>query len=444
MSLAQFLRILLARKSIILATLLACFLAATVTVQLLPARYESKNRVLIDMTKTDVFGGAPLSNSAISSYIATQLKLIKDVQTAALVVDALGWAAEPGNQAAFDAAGRPGGDIRDWLAQRIVDGTEASFVEASSIIEISYRGTDPVSTQGIAQAVREAFLKLNRDQRVNAAQRSGASFEEQARRALTEVQRTEEERTQFAKANGIVLQAGNVDLESAKLGALSSATAAPTPATMTPGTAANPQVAQVRQQIAQAQQTLGPNHPTFQALQRQLAALESEQSRSGPTFVGGTSRADIEAAYQTQKARVLAQADKIDRLNQMQADIAVKRDQYQKLQSKSEEMKGMALAGDTPMEPLGNTNLSDEPVWPNKPLVMAGATALGLVLGVLLALLIELLARRVRSEDDLEFATGVPVLATVGRPREENGVFARLLRKIDRDGGGRRRALAES
>ena len=444
MSLAQFLRILMARKSIILATLLACFLAATITVQLLPARYEARNRVLIDMTKGDAFGtGGPLSSSAISSYISTQMKLIKDVQTAGLVVDALGWAVDPGNQAAFDAAGRPGGDIRDWLAQRIIGGTEANFVEASSIIEISYRGTDPQSTQGIAQAIREAFLKMNRDQRVSGAQRGAAAFEEQSRRALAEVQRAEEERTQYAKANGLVLQPGNVDLESAKLGILSSATAAPTPATVTPGSAANPAIAQLRQQIAQAEQTLGPNHPTFQALQRQLVALQ-QSSGTGPTVVGGTSRADIEAAYQTQKARVLAQADKIDRVSQMQADIAVKRDQYQKLQSKVEEMKGAALAGVSPLEPLGNTNLPDDPVWPNKPLVIAGATALGLALGVLLALLVELLARRVRSEDDLEYATGAPVLAVVGRPSQQSGLTGKLLRLIDRDGAGRRRAAAEA
>ncbi len=443
MSLAQFLRILLARKSIILATLLACFIAASVTVQVIPARYEASNRVLIDMTKPGAFGDAPLSNQAINSYISTQLKLIKDVQTAGLVVDALGWAADPANQAAFDAQGRPGGDIRDWLAQRIVDGTEAKFVEASSIVEISYRGADPQSTQGIAQAVREAFLKLNRDQRVNGAQRSAASFDEQARRAASEVQRAEDERTQYAKANGIIIQAGNVDLENAKLGALSSATVTPSMGTLSPGTAVNPQIAAVKQQIAQAQQTLGPNHPTFQALQRQLVALE-QSAGSAPTMIGGTSRSDIEAAYQTQKARVLAQADKIDRLNQMQADIAVKRDQYQKLQSKAEEAKGAALAGVTPLEPMGNTSLPDDPVWPNKPLVMLGSIAIGLALGVLLALLVELLARRVRSEDDLEYATGVPVLAVVGRPREGGGVASKLLNIIDRDGAKRRGTLAEA
>lgn len=428
MNLVQFLRILWARKSIILATLLACFFAATVTVNLLPQRYEAHNRVLIDVTKPDAFLGQ-MSNQAMGSYIANQMKMIKDVQTAGLVVDNLGWAADPSNQAAFDAAGRPGGDIRDWLAQRVVDSTEAKFVEASSIIDISYRGTDPASTQALAQAIREAFLKLNRDQRVSNAQRSAASYDEQARRALAEVQKADDERTQFAKANGIVFQPGNIDLESAKLGALSSASAAPSGAQMAAGSAAS-QVAMLKQQLAQAQETLGPNHPTYQALQRQLAA--AQQSGSG-SVVAGNSRAEIESAYQAQKARVLGQADKIDRLNQMMADVQVKRDQYQKLAAKAEELKAIAQSGDTNLDPLGNTNLPDEPVWPNKPLVIVGAVGLGLVLGVLLALLVELMARRVRSEDDLEYATGVPVLAVVGATKPHKGMVGWLLRLIDRD-----------
>jgi uncharacterized protein involved in exopolysaccharide biosynthesis len=442
MSLAQFLRILLARKAIILATLIACFLAATVTVSLLPPRYEAQTRVLIDMTKPDPLM-AQVSQQTIGAYIATQLKLIKDVQTAGVVVDSLGWAADPANQAAFEAAGRPGGDIREWLAEQLVANTEAQFAEGSSIIEIRYRGTDPAQTQAIAQAIREAFLKQNREQRVAMATRSAATFEEQAKRALADIERAEEERTQYAKANGIVFQPGSADLESSKLAALSGATVAPTPGQVVPGAIGNPQVAMLKQQIAQAQETLGPNHPTLQALQRQLAALQS-QGGGGGTVIGGTSKGEIEAAYQRQKARVLAQSDKLDRLNQMQADIAVKRDQYQKLASKAEEMKAIAQLGDTNLEPLGNTTLPDKPVWPNKPLVIALSIGLGLVLGVLLALLVELFARRVRSEDDLEYATGVPVLATVGRPRPENSLGARLLRLINRNGDRRSDALAEA
>ncbi|MBA2920733.1 exopolysaccharide biosynthesis protein EpsF [Sphingomonas sp. MAH-20] len=442
MSLVQFLRILAARKAIILVTLLACFFAATVTVFLLPPRYEAHNRVRVDITKPDPLTGQ-MSQQMMNAYLGTQMNLITDVQTAGLVVDDLGWAVDPANQAAFEAAGRPGGDIRDWLAQRIVDNTKARFADSPNIMEISYRGTDPAQAQGLAQAIREAFLKLNREQRITTAQRSFAMFQEQAQRAQATLSTAEEQRTQFAKENGIVYQPGAVDLESAKLSALSSASTVPTPGQVV-GAQGNSPVAMLKQQIAQAQETLGPNHPTMQALKRQLAAMEAQGGSRGSTVIGGTSRAEIESAYQAQKARVMAQADKMDRLNQMEADIAVKRDQYQKLAAKAAEMKSIAQASDTNMEPLGNTNLPDEPVWPNKPMIIAASIALGLVLGVLLALLVELFARRVRSEDDLEFATGAPVLAVVGQPRPETGLTSRILRLIDRRGARPDGSLAEA
>lgn len=442
MSLVQFLRILAARKAIIIATLLACFFAATVTVFLLPPRYEAHNRVRIDITKPDPLTGQ-MSQQMMNAYIGTQLRMITDVQTAGLVVDDLGWASDPANQAAFEAAGRPGGDIRDWLAQRIVDNTESKFADSANIIDISYRANDPAQAQGLAQAIREAFLKLNREQRTTTAQRSFAMFQEQAQRMLNAVSAAEEERTKFAKENGIVYQPGSIDLESSKLSALSSAATLPSQGQVVAAAQGNPQLAMLKQQIAQAEETLGPNHPTLQSLKRQLSVLESQGS-GGSTVVGGTSRAQIESAYQAQKARVMAQADKMDRLNQMEADIAVKRDQYQKLAAKAEEMKSIAQSSDTNMEPLGNTNLPDAPVWPNKPAIIAGAIGLGLVLGILLGLLVELFSRRVRSEDDLEFATGAPVLATVGQPRPENSLTSRVLRLIDRKGARPDGALAEA
>lgn len=446
MSLIQFLRILAARRAIIIATLLACVLAATAAAFLLPARYQASNRVLIDTTKTDPFTVQLLQTGALNNYIATQLKLVKDVQTAGLVVDRLNWVSDPTFQAAFENAGRPGGDIRDWLAQQIIDATDAKFAETSSIIEISYRGADPVATQRVAQAVREAFLEQNRNQRRENAVRAAASFGEQSKRAMAQVVAAEEQRTQYAKANGIVLQGGLPDFSNARLNALSGA--ASTPAAAVAAAAPSPARAQlenIKQQIAQASQTLGPNHPTIQALNRQRAVLEQEAARGGGGgMIGGTSRAEIESAYQAEKARVLGQADKVDRLNQMNQDIAVKREQYQKIAAKAEEMQAQSQSTDSMLEPMGDTSLPDKPVWPNKPLVIGGSIALGLVLGLLLALLVELLGRRVRSDEDLESAAGAPVLAIVGARRPEDTLSAKLVTFLDRKGAARRRALTES
>lgn len=446
MSLAQFLRILAARKAIILATLLACFITATAAAFLLPPRYEATNRVLIDTTRTDPFTVQLLQTNAMGNYIATQLKLVKDMQTMGKVVEALGWEQDPALNAAFESAGRPGGDIRSWLAQSLIESTEAKFAETSSIIEISYQGSVPASTQRVAETIRDKFLEQNLEERRGSAKRAYASFSDQARRAMAEVVRSEEERTQYAKANGIVLQGGMPDFSNARLNALSGAASAPAAAVAAAAPSpARAQLETVRQQIAQASQTLGPNHPTIQALNRQKAVLEQQAAAGGGGgMIGGTSRAEIESAYQAEKARVLAQADKIDRLNQMNQDIAVKREQYQKIAAKAEEMQAQASSTDTLLQAMGETNLPDTPVWPNKPLVIGGSIALGLALGLMLALLVELLGRRVRSDEDLEYAAGAPVLAIVGAARTDDSFSTKLVNLIDRKGAARRRALTEA
>jgi uncharacterized protein involved in exopolysaccharide biosynthesis len=444
-SLIQFFRILAIRRGIILATLIACFLAATVAVLILPPRYEASNRVLIDTTKPDPFTAQLMQSQTIGNYIATQLKLVRDIQTAGLVVDRLGWAQDPGLQASFEAAGRPTGDIREWLAQSIIDSTEAKLGETSSIIEISYRSSSPASAQRTADAIREAFFEQNRVQRRDNAQRAAAQFGEQARRAMAEIVAAEQARTNYARANGIVLQGGVPDLSNSRLAALSGAASAPVAAAAAAGPSPSRlQLEAIKQQIAQASQTLGPNHPTIQALIRQRSVLEQQAAREGSGVIGGTTRAELESAYRAEKAEVLAQADKIDKLNQMNQDIAVKREQYQKLAGKAEEMQSQSQAQDSLLQPLGDTNLPNKPVWPNKPLVLGGSIAIGLVLGVLMAILVELLARRVRSDEDLEYATGAPVLAIVGASRPENSFTTRLLNMIDRKGAARRRSLAEA
>lgn len=445
MSLIQFLRILAARKAIILATLLACFLTATAAAFLLPPRYEATNRVLIDTTRTDPFTVQLLQTNAMGNYIATQLKLVKDMQTMGKVVEALGWEQDPALNAAFERAGRPGGDIRTWLAQSLIESTEAKFAETSSIIEISYQGSVPASTQRVAETIRDKFLEQNLEERRSSAKRAYSSFSEQARRAMAQVVAAEEQRTQFAKANGIVLQGGMPDFSNARLNALSGA--ASTPAAAVAAAAPSPARAQletVRQQIAQASQTLGPNHPTIQALNRQRAVLEQQAAAGGGGMIGGTSRAEIESAYQAEKARVLAQADKVDRLNQMNQDIAVKREQYQKIAAKAEEMQAQSESTDTLLQAMGETSLPDTPVWPNKPLVIGGSIAIGLVLGLMLALLVELLGRRVRSDEDLEYAAGAPVLAIVGGGRPDDSLINKVVNMIDRKGAARRRALTEA
>jgi capsular polysaccharide biosynthesis protein len=65
------------------------------------------------------------------------------------------------------------------------------------------------------------------------------------------------------------------------------------------------------------------------------------------------------------------------------------------------------------MSPIGVVVTPTSPAFPNKPLILVGSLALGGGLGLVLAVLIELLNRRVRGFEDLEFDKNLNCLAIV-------------------------------
>src|SRR5512146_3332223 len=144
MSVIQFLRILLARWKLILATALACFVVATSIAMLLPKRYPATARVMFE-AKTDPVTGDLLLGGKGNTYLADQVMIIKDMRTAGAVVDRLGLTNDPGLIAAYEASGRTAedGGMRAWLGQQIINNTEAAMVRGSSIMEISYQTDDP-------------------------------------------------------------------------------------------------------------------------------------------------------------------------------------------------------------------------------------------------------------------------------------------------------------
>lgn len=453
MSLLQFLRILAARRAILLAALVSCFLVALAVSQILPPRYQGHARIMLDIVKPDPVTGQLIGTQFVRAYTRTQIELIQDYRTSGRVVDQLGWASDPRNisQFADETAGQPS-ELRRLLAQQISEGTKAELLEGSNILEITYTASTPQAAKQVAELIRAAYIEEGLRFRRESASRTADWYREQADRALRLLTAAEAARTQFAKENGIVLQPDNTDLESAKLAALSSQSAAAEAAPAMGGMAmpaANPAAMQLEvldQQIAQAATTLGPNHPAFQSLQRQRSALAANAARGGGgmRMPSGPNVAQIERAYEEQKGRVISQRDKIDRINQMQRDIDLKRDQYLRSAQRAADLRLEADVGETGLTPLGDATALDSPSFPNMPLIVLGSIAFGLGLGICLSLIVEFLGRRVRSEDDLEYATAAPVFAIIGDRRKPGGWVRRILRMIDRRARTRTGDLVEA
>jgi uncharacterized protein involved in exopolysaccharide biosynthesis len=268
--------------------------------------------------------------------------------------------------------------------------------------------------------VRKAFLEESLSYKREAALKSAEWYTQQAeaaRKALTDAENT---RTAYARANGIVLTSANTDLDTQKLEQLEgqsvAATAAPT---VTSGSSAmGPaaiQLAALDQQIEQAATTLGPNHPMFQALQRQrtVVAAAAAREKTAVAASSGVNAGAIRSAANAQKSQVIAKSEKLDQLVRLQRDVELKKEQFLKASSRVGDLRLEANSDDAGMTTLGEATAPESPYFPNIPLIIGGAAGFGLGLGVLIALLVELLGRRVRSTEDLELAVGAPVFGVI-------------------------------
>lgn len=417
MSLIQFLRMLYARRMIVLATFLSCLITAAITAFVLPPRYEARARIMLDVLKPDPVTGQVMTNNFMRAYTVTQIETLKGTGVAGRVVDQLGWANDANMLSRYEKENTdPGADARLWLARQVSDNIQANVLEGSNILEIVYNGPSAESAKQMADLIRQAYKDEALQEKRRSSGESADWYRQQADKAKKALEIAETERTSFAKANGIVLPTDNSpDLETSKLQTLSQQTVAVAAA---PGVAAqiNPMQAQieaVNQQLAQAAATLGPNHPTYQALERQKKLYESLAAKSGGG-VGGINTGAVEGAYERQRARVIGERDKVDQLQRLQNEVLLKRDQYLKAAQRAAELQLEASTTSASITDMGPTTSSTTPSFPNRPLIIGTAAASGIGLGILLALLIELLNRRVRSEDDLEVAAGAPVFAVVG------------------------------
>lgn len=77
------------------------------------------------------------------------------------------------------------------------------------------------------------------------------------------------------------------------------------------------------------------------------------------------------------------------------------------------DFRQQAAITDAGLTALGNATVPAAPAFPNKLLIFGGCLGLGMIMGTLLSLLIELLNRRVRGREDIMDALGVPLLAVL-------------------------------
>ena len=448
MSLIQFLHILMARRMIVLASFVTCLVVAMGVAAALPPRYTAKARVLMDIIKPDPVTGLAVTGRDPRGFIRTQIELIQDYRVATDVVERLGWPGNPSVIAAWQAETGGQGDIRRWGAQRIINNTKAATVANANILEISYEAPSPEAARTIVGLLREAYIDANLRFTVDSAGRTAEWYREQTDRALAALTAAERAKTKFEQENQIVMT-GDGEAETAKLASLQGSLLAARGSATTQQFAAAQQgttspvvdqlkiqLAQIADQIQQAGSTLGVEHPTYRALAARKALLEQQLGRetaaaraagAATSNVSRQSLASLEAEYNAQRQKVLAMKDTLNELSQLQREVDLRRDQYERAASKAADLRLQSNVSESSLVVLGDVIGSTSPSFPNWPQIISLSAGFGIALGVALALLVELLARRVRGPEDLAFAAKVPVLAVIADSQKS------ALRQMGRD-----------
>lgn len=416
MSIQQFFRIIWARRTILWITLAAALLAAAITLLLVPKSYTATSRVVLEILKADPVTGEVLAGGNARAYVSTQMELVKDYRVTARVVDRLGWTGSAELAQQYRESGSEM-SFQRWLAEFIIDRLEVKIIAGSNIMEIAYEGSDPDNAAQIADAVRDAYVEQTLQFKRQTAAKNAAWFAKQTEEIKGNLAQAEARKAAFEKKNDIILQDDNIDADTARLAALAGAASVPAPAmpsipVIDPTKA---QLAQMDAAIANSARTLGPNHPDLIAMRQQRAALAATAASAVRVGGGGGGGPDPVAVFNAQRSRVLQQRDKLAEAKEMQSDVAVLREQLKTTSARAEQLKQESLSQDAGLTLLGNASPPDSPSFPQTWPVLIGAVALGLGVGILLSLLVELLNRRVRSVDDL-MLFDVPVLGAMTPP----------------------------
>jgi uncharacterized protein involved in exopolysaccharide biosynthesis len=429
MNILQFLRIFWARRMVIVAATVACLIGAVIVMVIFPPSWKASSRVMVDLGQADLVTGDQANASVERGNVTTQLALVTDYSVAGRVVDDLNLTADPGLIAAYEKRSKSDKrDFRHWLEQLIIDGTKAKLVEDSAIIEITYTSSSPEQAKMVADAIRAAFIQTTLDLKRQTAERNAEWLQGRAVQAKNDLDAAIATESDFERASGVTMTADKEDIDTARLKAMSNSGAQPqvAPPTMLSSSSAAIELASVNAQIAAQSKQLGPNNPLIVQLQSQKKNLEETVAKEGSAqkMLAGIAAANSDVVNRQiaqQRARVVGESDKIGKLNQLQAVVDTRHAVFDKSTALAAQQSEEALTVESGLTPLASASVPRSPAFPNPWLIIPGGLAIGFGLGVLTALLMEMLARRVRGVEDLIGSLDVPVLGLIAGPQRAAG-----------------------
>jgi succinoglycan biosynthesis transport protein ExoP len=445
MNLHQFLLIMLARKKIILVTLAVTVLLTLGFSLVQPKTYKATASVLLNYKGVDPLTGLTMPGQLLPGYMATQMDIITSKNVALRVIDSLRLASSSAILASFNASTEGRGNVRDWLADLLLKKLEILPSRESSVVEISFKGSDPVFAASVANAFADEYQRISVQLKTEPMKKASAYFNEQTKLLRDNVENAQARLSKYQQEKGIVsLDFNRADLELGRLNELSQQLVAVQGqeieansrgrmarggAADSPDVANNTLIQSLRIALASAEaklsetsQRLAPNHPQYRANKAEVDKMRSDLNSA----LGSVSRSlGNNAAVQRQRegelrSALAAQKVKVLELNRARDELGVLLKDMDSAQrafdAASQRLSQTRIEASSEQADISILNPAVAPIEAFGPRVLLNtlvSVLLGTVLGVGTSLLIEMMNRPIRSAGDMKELLGVPVLGTI-------------------------------
>jgi uncharacterized protein involved in exopolysaccharide biosynthesis len=378
MNLSQLMLILKARYKMILLVAVITLLTASIVSLLFPKSYKAATTVILNYKGVDPVTGMAMPAQLMPGYMATQVDIIQSKNVTLDVIKRLHLAEVKSLQEQFSKATKgKQADINEWLADLLQQKLSILPSKESSVISIGYKGVDPVFAATMANAFAESYinlsLKLKIDPAVKASRRNDASKNMSDSPDVVQ---------------SPIIQNLRMNLSTAE------------------------------SKLAEMGQRYSKNHPMYIASEAEVNKLRSQLnteidrtvvSLSNSASINSQRLGDLKFQLEKQKQKVLE-------LNRSRSDLSILEKEVQiaqnALESVNNRFSQTALEGQSNQGDISVLETAVPPLEPSNPsllLIAPFSLVIGALLGCLLAIIAEMLDRKVRGKDDILTLGEIPV-----------------------------------
>jgi len=425
--LREYLQVLLKWKWLILAVvIIAVATSAVLSWYILPSVYEAKTAILVAAgdQKTTVTTSQDLQELVDSvsrlpqMTINTYVSQVKNPELLNQVITTLKL------------------DPNVYRASALAAMISAKAIPDTNLIEISVQNTDPVLAANLANAVREQFLQQISDTNQKKLANSVALLEKEAQTTKAELEAVTKKLEELdaqsrnvqyldGQQQSLLAQINDYRIQKVEAEVLISQLRAGYDRLKQQLEATEPNITRVETtpvettpDTAVATTVTEPN-PAYLKLQESLDAQEVQLAESEARL------AAVSAALSTLDAELgkvqkEAAASKVERqtLEEQQGRL---KEAYNVLAQKITETRiaSSISVGETTLLTSAQAAVPSSPIKPNRPLNVAVALVLGLMLGALVAFLMEYLDNTFKSAEALEEKLGLPILGRIPEHKQK-------------------------